>query len=87
MQVRKIVVVDKLQTTFKRFETGLDRRTKLTPPRDITTTASMPPAMQPESTMKSLVIYRTKPTIGTITPAVGQKSSFGNQMCVLVACL
>ena len=35
--------------------------------------------------MKSLVIYRTKPTIGTITPAVGQKSSFGNQMCVLVA--
>jgi len=59
----------------------------LTPPRDITTTASMPPAMQPESTMKSLVIYRTKPTIGTITPAVGQKSSFGNQMCVLVACL
>lgn len=39
---------------------------------------------QPE-TMKSLVIYRTKPTIGTITPAVGQKSSFGNQMCVLLS--
>ena len=36
--------------------------------------------------MKSLVTYRTKPTIGTITPAVGQKSSFGNQMYVL-ACL
>ena len=46
----------------------------------------MPPAVQPESTMKSLVTYRTKPTIGTITPAVGQKSSFGNQMYVL-ACL